>query len=391
MNVCFETFGCRLNRAEALEDEARCIAIGHNIVTDHAKADFFVVRGCSVTSRAQRDCEKLIEHLREKYPTKRVHVTGCIKNARPLVIKQIGELTSVPMRTARAYLKAQNGCSGECTFCIVPQFRGKSAAEDFRSVLDKAKRFIDVGYTEIVLTGCNLSLYASGGKRLPDLVSALAELDPGCRIRLGSLEPFLAAEETIDAMADHANVCRFLHMPVQSGSDPILAKMKRPYTADKAEALMSKARQLMPSVALGADMIAGFPGETDRDQLASEALLTRQKVVNIHSFPFSRRPGTPAATFPGQLAHETIVKRAKKLAKLGETNRRSFAKRFEKQTVEVVIENGGNAASGWTGEYLWFEEAPSVGGEPRRPLKRREKVNFLVKEGRDGLLTGTRI
>ena len=389
MNVCFETFGCRLNRAEALEDEAKCLAIGHKVVTDHDEADFFVIRGCSVTSRAQRDCEKLIAHLREKYPTKRIHITGCLKEARPFVVKQRDEAPPVPMSTARAYLKAQNGCNGECTFCIVPRFRGKSAAEDFTAVVDKAKRFIDAGYREIVLTGCNLSLYASGGKRLPDLVTALAELDPACRIRIGSLEPFLSAEETIDAMAAHQNVCRFLHMPVQSGSNRILAAMKRPYTVENTEQLMQKAKQLMPSVALGCDMIAGFPSETDRDQLASETLLNRLKIVNVHSFPFSRRPGTPAATMAGQLPHEEVVDRARKIAKIGETNRRAFARQFVDKTVEVVIENEKQAV-GWTSEYLWFEEQRTGADASEAKNERREKIRFRVKEAHGGRLYGVR-
>ena len=390
MNICFDTYGCRLNRAEALEDEARCQAAGHRIVRYHQEADLIVVRGCSVTSKAQHECEKVLEHLRKKYPMKRIHVCGCLKNASPLAFEQPDPVPPVPTSTARAYLKAQDGCSGECSFCIVPQFRGTNAAEDFTGLLDKAKCFIDAGYREIVLTGCNLSLYANNGKRLPDLVAALAELDPACRIRLGSLEPFLAAEETIEAMAEHENVCRFLHMPVQSGSDPILSKMKRPYTVDKAESLMVRARQLMPSVALGADMIAGFPGETQRDQLMSEALLTRQKIVNVHSFPFSRRPGTMAALMPGQLDHALIVERAKKLAKIGETNRRAFAKQFVNKTVDVVLESESKP-SGWTGEYLWFEEIAAPDGKTDEPLKRREKVRFLVREAHDGRLFGTRV
>lgn len=389
MNVCFETFGCRLNRAEALEDEAKCLAVGHKVVTDHKNADFFVIRGCSVTSRAQRDCEKLIAHLREKYPMKRIHVTGCLAEAKPFVIKRTSEAPPLPMRTSRAYLKAQDGCNGECTFCIVPRFRGNNVSEAFTTVVNKAKRFIDAGYHEIVLTGCNLSLYASEGKRLPDLVAAIAELDPACRLRIGSLEPFLAAEETIDAMAEHENVCRFLHLPIQSGSNRILTAMKRPYTIEKAELLIQKAKRLMPLVALGCDMIAGFPGETERDQLASEALLTRLQIANVHSFPFSRRPGTQAATIAGQLPHETVVNRARKLAKIGETNRRTFARQFVGKTVEVVIESEKHTV-GWTGEYLWFEEKLRSGEKSEAGNERREKVRFRVKEAHGGRLYGVR-
>lgn len=390
MNICFDTYGCRLNRAEALEDEARCQAAGHRIVRYHQEADLIVVRGCSVTSKAQHECEKVLEHLRKKYPMKRIHVCGCLKNASPLAFEQPDPVPPVPTSTARAYLKAQDGCSGECSFCIVPQFRGTSISEDFTSLIDKAKRFIDAGYTEIVLTGCNLSLYASQGRRLPELVSALAELSPDtCRIRLGSLEPFLAARETVEAMAAHRNVCRYLHLPVQSGSNRILERMKRPYTVEEVEALMERARALMPSVALGCDMIAGFPGETERDHLDSQSLLQRQKIVKVHSFPFSRRPDTLAATMPCQLPHEKIKARAGELADIGKANRRAFARQFVGRTVEVVIEDVEKAA-GWTGEHLWFEQLDAAGTKPLERLARREKARFVVRKADDTHLLGAR-
>jgi len=390
MNVCFETFGCRLNRAEALEDEAKCLAAGHRLVTDHQEADFFVIRGCSVTSRAQRDCEKLIQHLREKYPTKRVYVTGCLKEAKPLVIKSTPDRVPVPTRTARAYLKVQDGCSGKCAFCIIPRFRGESVSEGFTATLDKARRFIDAGYHEIVVTGCNLSLYADGGKRLPDLVAALAGLDRGCRVRLGSIEPHLAAEETIAAMAEHDNVCRFLHLAIQSGSDAVLQRMKRPYTAEAVCTLIRRARTLTPQLAVGADMIAGFPGEQEVDHLASTALLTLMRIVNVHAFPYSKRPGTRAAVMPNPLPHATIVQRAKALAEIGDTNRRAFSQRFLGQTVEVVVEKE-NAHVGWTGEYLWFEELQGEKLSPEPTNERKKCLAFKVRKVRHGRLYGTRV
>ena len=193
MKVCFETFGCRLNRAEALDQEAEYLADGWKLTSSHSDADLIIVRGCSVTRRAQRDCEHLIAHIRKKYPNKRLLVEGCLATSRTekiavrhAPVQASGKSSlSVPTRTARAYLKVQDGCSGKCTFCIVPKFRGKSSSIDFDAILDKAKRFIDVGYHEIVVTGCNISLYASGGKRLPELMDALAGLSPECRIRLG--------------------------------------------------------------------------------------------------------------------------------------------------------------------------------------------------------------
>ena len=227
MKVCFETFGCRLNKAEALQMEADYLARGWERTESHADADLFVIRGCSVTAHAQSECEKLITHLKRKYPLAQFRICGCIdkkslkvsgfeslnvRAPRPpnfQTLKLSNPLT-VPTRTARAYLKVQDGCAGNCTFCIVPKFRGTSKSEDCTELLDKAKRFIEAGYHEIVVTGCNLSLYASQGKRLPDLLAALAGLDADCRIRLGSIEPGSCALETVQAMAERSNVCRFL-------------------------------------------------------------------------------------------------------------------------------------------------------------------------------------
>ena len=211
MKVCFETFGCRLNKAEALQMEADYLARGWEVTSKHSDANLIVVRGCSVTARAQSDCEKLIEHLKRHYPAAQIKPCGCLKSdsRNPAVfpsIKQSNNQTvehssAIPTRTARAYLKIQDGCAGACTFCIVPKFRGESRSESFTGLLDRTKRFIDAGYREIVLTGCNLALYASEGKRLPELVSALADLSDSCRFRLGSLEPGPCALETVPAMA----------------------------------------------------------------------------------------------------------------------------------------------------------------------------------------------
>ena len=213
MKVCFETFGCRLNRAETLNMEALFLANGWTKTTGHSDADLIIVRGCSVTRRAQRGTEKFIAGLRAKYPAKRIFTVGCITDRTPEAMienamraaRRDGTFvdSAVPTSTARAYLKVQDGCSGKCSYCIVPKFRGASVSEDFDRVMDNARRFLDCGYTEIVLTGCNLSLYLSKGRRLADLLSALAGIGgAGHRIRLGSLEPGPAAAEAIDALTD---------------------------------------------------------------------------------------------------------------------------------------------------------------------------------------------
>ena len=388
MKVCFETFGCRLNKAEALQMEADYLADGWEVTTKHSDANLFIVRGCSVTARAQYECEKLIAHLKRRYPAAGIKICGCLKSndVSPTInhpgnqaIEQSNNQT-IPLRTARAYLKVQDGCAGKCTFCIVPKFRGESKSEPFTNLLDRAKRFIDAGYHEIVVTGCNLALYASEGKRLPDLVSALAGLDTGCRIRLGSLEPGACAQETIPAMAEAQNVCRFLHLPVQSGSNKILLAMRRPYVVKDVEITATLASKLMPDLGLGCDLMTGFPGESELDFAATRGLLKRLPFVHAHVFPFSERPRTLAAGFPRPLSKDIRSARARLLADDMRSKRRKFAKTFIGKTVEIVVEDE-KTGRGWTGEYLPCE--PLSGSFVRKSVAR-----VFVTKTRDDLLLG---
>ena len=392
MKVCFETFGCRLNRAEALDQEAEYLAGGWKLTSSHSDADVIVVRGCSVTRRAQRDCEQLIAHIRNKYPNKRVLVEGCLVTSRaekvavqhtPAALRKAPGGAPVPTRTSRAYLKVQDGCAGKCTFCIVPKFRGKSSSVDFDAVLDKAKRFIDVGYHEIVVTGCNLSLYASNGKRLPELVDALAALSPDCRIRLGSLEPSDVADDLVAAIAGKANICRFLHIPVQSASNRILVAMKRPYTANDVDKLVRAIRRQIPNAGIGCDLIAGFPSESDLDFMANVGMLDRNPFSRVHVFPFSERPGTPAASMAGTIPPEVRKTRAKKLSALADAKRSAFARHFIGKTTEIVVE-GEDTCSGWTSEYLWCSC-------PHAHRPRKSLVRVRIVESKGHTLIGTAI
>jgi len=397
MNVCFETFGCRLNRAEALENEAKALALGHRVVKKHAEADVIVLRGCSVTARAQRDCERMIDHLKRKYPNTRLIVTGCLPGAQKAFSLPVSHRIktppddasiAVPTRTARAYLKVQDGCAGKCTFCIVPKFRGPSTSVPFEAVLGRAAKFIEAGYHEIVVTGCNLALYASEGKRLPDLLAALAALDPACRIRLGSLEPWGCAEETVDAMAGNGNVCRSLHIPVQSGSDRILAAMQRPYLSADVARIAEKARKLMPFVSLGCDLMTGFPGESEGDFVQTKNLLLHLAFANAHVFPYSERPGTPAAKLPGSVQRHVRSDRAHTLGGIAAANRTRFARRFIGREVEVVVESPGEQTLGWTGEYLWFEGPKHPTSALKSESHRKRMLRFVVRSTDKGVLHG---
>ncbi len=404
MKVCFETFGCRLNRAEALADEAKYLARGWERTESHADAQLIVVRGCSVTARAQRDCERLIDHIKQKYPFKRVLVTGCLPSAdKGYIVKErilLGQGRQaeggvagppVPMRTARAYLKVQDGCTGACAFCIVPQFRGPTRSVPWLEAIDQAKRFLDAGYRELVVTGCNLSLYRSGSHGLADLVSALADLSSEHRVRIGSVEPGPAAVETVYAIAEHANICRFLHVPVQSGSTRILTAMRRPYAIRHVDEVLQLAARLMPNLGIGCDMMTGFPDESEIDQIASVGLLKRHPFTKAHVFPFSARPGTIAEMLPNPVPREIRASRAKELSKVVDDKRTQYAQRFKGRTVEIVVEDE-KTLSGWTSEYLWCR-ADGGGASSGVPAasgaaKRRQLLKVAVKRTEGHMLIG---
>lgn len=396
MKVCFETFGCRLNRAEALEIEAAFLARGWTRTERHDDADMIIVRGCSVTARAQADCERLIAHIRNKYPFKRVVVTGCIKNhsnerwLKDLVTGQ----GPAPTRTARAYLKIQDGCSGQCSFCIVPTFRGKAKSVPFDDVVAGAKRYLDAGYHEIVLTGCSLSQYADGGHRLADVLAAIADI-PGYshRVRLGSVEPVAAAMDVVEAMAERENVCRFLHLPVQSGSGRILTAMRRPYSVKDVDTLVKKAVSAMPEISIGCDMMSGFPGESDMDHLATMAMIKRLPFSNAHVFPYSERPGTPAASLDDSVPPSLRSERAHDIADAVAKKRADFAGHFRGRVVKIVVEDSGTLA-GWTSEYLWcrlsraFAEARVNSLSGRTTFPRKSIVAMRVTEVKGDSLRG---
>ena len=392
MKVCFETFGCRLNRAEALDQEAEYLAAGWELTDSHSDADVIVVRGCSVTRRAQRECEHLIAHIRKKYPLKRLLIEGCLAVSRtakiaaqhaPGALHKATGVVPVPTRTARAYLKVQDGCAGKCSFCIVPKFRGQSTSIDFGAVIDKAKRFIDAGYHEIVITGCNLSLYCSSGMRLHELLAALAALSPDCRIRLGSLEPSDVAIDVVATMAGNSNVCRFMHIPVQSASNRILTAMKRPYLIKEVRDLVLAIHKQIPDAGIGCDLMTGFPSEGDLDFMATRGMLERDPFSRVHVFPYSERPGTPAAALPHIVPPEIRKARARELTLIADKKRTAFATHFVGKATEIVVEDE-DTCSGWTSEYLWCSC-------PNTHLPRKSLVRVRIVESKGHTLIGTAI
>ena len=411
--VAFKTFGCRLNQAETAQFEAEFAAAGFTRVPLGALARVIVIHSCAVTQRAENEGMKLLRALRSRWPEACLVLTGCtveacgediLRNLRldliiprerkgdlvPLVTRHLG-LTYEPIpalpahSTQRASLKVQDGCDFFCSYCIVPHTRGQPQSRPFDTCLADARALIGAGFQEIVVTGCNIACYADGSRTLVDLLSALLALPGLGRIRLGSIEPGTAEREVIALMEQSPKLCPFLHLPIQSGDNGVLARMRRRYTVEDVSQTLRTALRRMPLLGLGADIICGFPGETAEAFESTRALLNAFPFSKLHVFPYSERPGTPAASFTGSLAIAERKRRAHVLIKQGEASQDAFARNFVGRPVDVLVERfdrQGNAC-GWSGEYL----ACVVGGIPRN--RRRTLCTFIPEAASDGVLRGS--
>lgn len=345
------TMGCRLNafESEALHDHAEAAGLGETVI----------VNSCAVTAEAVRQARQAIRKAKRNNPDARVIVTGCAAQIEPESFARMPEIDHVlgnrekldpesfkdlgakprlqvsdimnerraqaPAVTgfrarARAYLQIQNGCDHRCTFCVIPFGRGPSRSVPADQVIAQARALMESGHKEIVLTGVDITAYgadlecgSSLGELVCDLLAALPELP---RLRLSSIDSIEADHALLDAIADEPRLMPHLHLSLQAGDNVILKRMKRRHSRDDAIAFCRKVRDLRPDVVFGADLIAGFPTETDDMFQASLDLIEQCGLSHLHVFPFSPRPGTPAARMP-QLPGDVIKARARALRGVG--------------------------------------------------------------------------
>ena len=242
----------------------------------------------------------------------------------------------------RPFLKIQDGCNAFCTYCIVPQARGRSRSMPLETVLANLKKMKDAGYHETVLTGIHLGAYGqdlSAPVTLSGLLDRIQALSTPDRIRFSSIEPHELTDEIIRRVAVNDIFCRHFHIPLQSGDDAVLRGMRRPYTALFFKNLVLKIIDWIPDAAIGVDTLIGFPGETEQAFENTLALIDGLPVAYLHVFPFSARPGTPAAEYKDQLPPDTIKDRCKRMRMLGVEKRARFYRRHINRTVEILVEN----------------------------------------------------
>ena len=395
IKIAFLTLGCKLNYAETSTYERGFRAAGLEPVAKDAVADVYLVNTCSVTATSDAKSRNLVRKVVRANPSAKVIVTGCSAQLRRTEIESIPGVTRVfgcdqksfvvPDTLAllgvtralpeppgavfdawssgertRSFLKVQDGCDNMCAYCTVPYARGGSRSVPLDRCVANARRIAELGVKEVVLTGVNTGDWGrSTGQSFPDLLKALNEVEGIERYRISSIEPNLLTDEIIDWTASGTKFQPHFHIPLQTGSDELLARMGRRYTteffADKLERVRSAFEAPgKPKVFFGIDVMVGLPGETEEFFHTTYSFLERIRPAFIHVFPYSRRPGTPAAAMPGQIPEAVKKERVAALEELCSTLHSEFVESNRGVREKVLFESSDRHGfmEGYTGNYI---------------------------------------
>ena len=399
--VSFITLGCKVNQYDSDAMRTLFVKNGYRQAGEDENADVYVVNTCSVTSIGDRKSRQMVRRIRRSHPEAIIAVAGCYAQLAPEVFEKMGDVDVIvgvhnrshiveyveeakkrtdrkPLNETvdimkvktfenmsvdvsgevktRAFVKVQEGCDNYCTFCIIPYARGKLKSRLQKDAVEEIKKLVSQGYREVVLTGIHLGNYGKDfhdGTSLATLVAELVKIPDLLRIRLGSVESVELSDELISIIKNEPKVCRHLHLPIQSGSDAVLKGMNRHYRLSQFKALIRELREKVPGIALTTDLIVGFPGETEENFLETLDTLKELKFSGIHVFPYSRRTGTPAATYPNQVSSEVKKERVHRVQELEKEIACAYRSQFMGKVVHVLAEEIKNGYfEGLTGEYI---------------------------------------
>ncbi len=429
MRIYLSSLGCKLNQAEMDDLAARLVQQGHEVVASPLDADLCVLNTCAVTHVAAQKSRQALRRLHRDNPQARLVATGCYAELSPGELEGLPGIERVvgnadkpdlasllgllepgrapalvsfprPASTAiprtRALVKIQDGCDNACTYCIIRVARGSQRSRPAGEILAEVRARLAAGHQEIVLTGVHVGAYGRDLRRggsdgsavdLWGLVRRILDETQVPRLRLSSIEPWDLPQEVLTLWRD-PRLCRHLHLPLQSGSDATLARMGRRYTTAGFAALVDAARAAIPDLAVTTDVIIGFPGETEADFSQSLEFVREMGLARVHVFPYSSRPGTPAARMPGPVPAQVKAAWASRMRDVAADSSRAFRRRFLGRRVEVLWESRrpGNEGPMWRGlsDHYLRVEAP---GPPDQKLGNsfgRVRIQGLTRDGLHG-------
>ena len=404
--VSFKTLGCRLNQYETDALVTQFHQAGYRVVDYSSPADITVINTCTVTNQSDQKSRNTISQAARKNEKGLVVVTGCMANNHKEQLESNEHVTYVvdnerksqivPLIDAhfkgemihpdsfsrdvfgfetvdqslhtRTAIKVQDGCDNFCTYCIVPSVRGRAVSRPISQILENVRSVIDNGFKEIVITGVNIGRYESEGLRLETAIEKILELPGDFRVRISSLEPDGFGPE-FHRLFSHPKMTPHMHLCIQSGSDPILLKMRRMYTVKSFMDIIEKFRGEIPDFNFTTDIIVGFPGETEADFQLTLDLVKEAQFSHVHTFRYSRRKGTRADRMEDQLEEKIKNQRSERVRKQAEENRLSYMQSMlgKKQRVLVERVDGKGMARGYGEHYL-----------PVNFLTERRDRNWLV-------------
>lgn len=403
--VALHTLGCRLNFSETGSIAQGFVDRGYQIVELGEPADLVFLNTCTVTDGADSSCRNLIRKAQTSAPDAKIVVAGCYAQMEADKIRKMdgvdlilgtsekyrvfehldglaeageadedaivridksnefwGASTTLVDSHTRAFLKIQDGCNYICSFCIIPYARGRSRTLAVADVLSEAKKLTSQGFQEIVLTGVNIGEYEStSGEKLSELCKRLVDLPGLARLRLGSVEPNTLTEELVRVLKDSGKYQDHFHIPLQSGSDSVLKGMRRKYDVARYKEVLAMVKGHFPQTAIGADVIAGFPGESEACFLETFNLLREQPITHFHVFPFSKRQNTTAAKLPDQVESQEKKRRVRDLIRLGDAKLDTFAQELAGTRSSVLFET--QKEGHWEGYTPQFVKVRMRSGE----------------------------
>ena len=382
MKIAFYTLGCKVNQYETQAMEQLLKDMGHSIGTFDESCDAYVINTCSVTAVADKKNRAVIRRCRREHPDAIIGVCGCYTQHAPeaaqaleadviggsagregflsdllaaLSDRQKRERVDQALRRrefevlpagglearTRAMLKVQDGCVNFCSYCIIPYTRGPVRSAPLALAVEQAKGLANQGYREIVITGIEIASWGvdlPGKPHLETLIEAICQGVPDCRVRLGSLEPRIVTKEFCGKMAALPNLCPQFHLSMQSGCDTVLQRMKRKYDTARYYESVTLLKDAFPGCAVTTDMIVAFPGETEAEFEESLTFIRKCGFADMHIFPYSRRPGTPADKMPGQHDNATKEDRSRRAIAVGQEMSRAYREALVGKTLEVLFE-----------------------------------------------------